>query len=805
MRLSIIFALLSFCLFSFTALEAQAQTGKVTGAVADSATTKPVEFATVTLTNTATGKPVDGTITDDKGQFTFSKVPYGSYAVSVSYLGYVTSTLPAFTLSAAKQEISFPKIGLRSSATKLQEVTVVGQKPLIEDKGDRLVYNAEQDISNIGTTASDVLRKVPSITVDADGNVQLRGSGNFKVLMDGKASGIMANNLADALKQIPADVIKSVEVITSPSAKYDAEGTAGIINIITKKNSMQGVSGKLGATLGNRNRNLNASLNARKGKFGFNSRVSGYDNNNRRISSVTRTVEGQSIFSQEMKHLALNHGFYGQAEVTFDPDTLNAFNLSIAGRQNNFTGRGDQFTRDANGLQYSDLENIWKGAGVDMNFGYTHTFKPQHELSVLAQWNHNESDDVYDNKLFNSENALLQSQVNNNDAPSDEKTFQVDYSRGFKNEGKLELGAKTILRDATSNTSYNFSFPAKADSVVINNFDYDQDVVAAYFTYAFQLKKKYSFHLGTRYEHTATKGVFHNTNKGTLERSTFANDYDNVIPSLSVSRTLDSIHTVRVSYTQRIQRPQIWSLNPFLQLEDFNNGFRGNPTLDAELTHSYEISYNTFFKTTSINASVFMRQTDNAIQHVVKSEPMTIDGTTRDVLMITFDNLAKNRAYGLSLSGSTKPISALSISPSFNLNYVDIKSNGLSNKGFQYNFNLNTSYDINKTLTAQVSGGYYSGGQILQGEWGSSYYTSFSVRKKILDDKGSISFGVNNPFAKTIDYNHRVSTPAYTQEVHNYTYNRTLRLSFDWNFGKMQASNRQKKTIQNDDAASGGK
>ncbi|MFB9864495.1 TonB-dependent receptor domain-containing protein [Rufibacter immobilis] len=809
MRRSPLYALLSLCLICFFALHTHAQTpGKITGMVQDSTTGKPVEFATVSLLSTATGKPVDGTVTNEKGQFSFSKVADGSYSLAISYLGYATTTLPSFSVSGQQREWSFPGIKLRSNTTKLQEVTVVGQKPLVEDKGDKLVYNAEQDISNIGTTASDVLKKVPSVTVDAEGNVQLRGSANFRVLMDGKPSSILANNLAEALKQIPADIIKNVEVITSPSAKYDAEGTAGIINIITKKNSMQGVSGKIGGTLGSRYNNANGNLNARTGKFGFSSRLSFYDNNNRRTTTTDRTGE---FFRQEAGLRQLNHGYYGQAEVTFDPDTLNAFNLNGSMRRNYFTGRGKQTTYAGPTVRYSDLENLWNGSGFDLNFGYTHTFKPQHELSVLAQWNHNNSHDVYDNQLYNAENAFIEGQLNDNDAPSDEKTFQLDYNRSFKNDSKLELGAKTILRDAISNNTYQYSFAGKADSLAINNFDYDQDVVAAYFTYAFSLQKKYNFHLGTRYEHTATKGQFLNTQKdpvtqlAKLQRSSFKDQYQNVIPSLSVSRTLDSIHTVRVSYTQRIQRPQIWILNPFLQLEDFNNAYRGNPTLDAELTHSYEVGYSTYFKTTSINASVFMRQTDNAIQNVARPELMVIDGVERNVLVITHDNVAKNRAYGLSLSGSTKPVPAWTISPSFNLSYQMLKTDSLSNEGLQYSANLNTSYEFSKGWSGQVYAGYFSGGKVLQGEWGASYYTNFSVRKKILKDKGSISFGVTNPFSQTIENSYTVNTRDYTQTTRNYNYNRTVRISFDWNFGKMQASNRQKKSIQNDDAAGGGK
>ncbi|RNI25787.1 outer membrane beta-barrel family protein [Rufibacter latericius] len=818
MRLSILASLFFLCLIISSPLQAQSQSlaGKISGQVLDSLTTKPVAFGTVTLTSTATGKPIDGTITDEKGSFSFSKVAYGAYSISVSYLGYVTSSLPSFTISADKQEIILPHLSLRSNVTKLQEVTVVGQKALIEDKGDRLVYNAEQDISNQGTTASEVLRKVPSVTVDGDGNVQLRGSANFKVLMDGKPSSILANNLADALKQIPADIIKSIEVITSPSAKYDAEGTAGIINITTKKNSLQGVNGKASLSLGNRYRNVNGSLNVKKAKFGLSTTLSGYDNNQRRLNVVNRTNDGELTLQQESRNLSLNHGFYVKAELTFDPDTLNAFHLGVSTRRNYFSGSGYQTTlnrgagSDQLPVAYSDLKNPWNGGGYDMNFGYTRTFKPKQELTFLAQLNHNESNDLYDNLLYSPEAPLVQRQKNDNTAPSEEKTLQLDYTQTFKNGSKLELGAKAIFRDASSRTTYTYAFPTQADSTNLNNFDYDQDVKAAYATYGFQLKK-FDVNLGTRYEHTNTKGVFLNSQwdeaaqETQLVRSTFKDAYQNVIPSLSISRTIDTIHTVRVSYTQRIQRPQIYSLNPFLQLEDFNFGYRGNPTLDAELTHAYEIGYNTYFKTTSINASVFLRQTDNSIQQVVAPEQLVVNDQLREVMLITHDNIGKNKVYGLSLSGATKPLAAWTISPSLNLNYVVLEDKSQKREGLQYNLNLSTSYEFGKGLTAQANAGYNSKSKMLQVNIGENYYAGFSVRKKVMKDKGSVSFGVNNPFSSTINFKYTVVTPGYQQTAQNINFNRTFRIGFDWTFGKMQASQKQKKTIENDDVLSGGK
>ncbi|MBC3538474.1 TonB-dependent receptor domain-containing protein [Rufibacter sediminis] len=806
MRLSLLSLLFFLCCFSSNLLAqtapAAAGGGKVTGVVVDSASAKPVEFATISLISAASGKPVDGTITNAQGQFTLPNVAHGTYTLSVSFLGFDAKTLPAFSLTEANKTVHFPNIGLKASATKLKEVTVVGEKPLVEDKGDKLVYNAENDASNQGTTASDVLRKVPSVTVDADGNVQLRGSSNLRVLINGKPSSILANNLAEALKQIPSDIIRNVEVITSPSAKYDAEGTAGIINIITKKNSLQGVNGQVSATAGNRGRYTNGSLNARRGKFGANASLSLYGNNNHSEASLTRTpkLADISYLRQEGTSRQLNNGLYSQLGFTFDPDTLNTFNLEFGTYRNRFRGTRFQRTEDNRGIQLYDLNNRWNGSGLDMNFGYTHTFKPQQELSVLAQVNRGNSHDIYDNSIMTLENAFVSRQLNDNDAPNREKTFQLDYTQTFKNASRLELGLKSILRDATSNAQYNFFRPGKADSLAISNFDFDQDVYATYLTYAFSLKKKYNFNLGSRYEFTNTKGVFLNTakNEPDLVRSSFKNDYQNFIPSVTVSRTFKQIHTVKASYTQRIQRPQIWYLNPFMQQEDPNNVYQGNPELDAELTHAYELGYNTYFKTTSINASLFYRQTDNAIQQINRE-------AGPNVILTTPENIAKNKVYGVSLSGSTKPVPKWSISPNFNLSYVDLKGETLSNSGLQYNLSLNTSYEFSKGITAQFYGNYNSPTQTAQGEWGSYFFSNVSIKKKFLKDKASLSLNVGNPFNKTLRFTSTINTPAFVQESINANFARRIGVTFNYSFGKMDSAQRQKKSIQNDDAMGGGK
>ncbi|WP_082893390.1 TonB-dependent receptor [Rufibacter ruber] len=412
--------------------------GKVTGTVTDSVSNKPVEFATISLISTATGKPVDGTVTDERGRFTLNKVDNGTYTLSVSFIGYETYTKPAFTVSEKEQEVELGRIVLRPVNNKLQEVTVVGEKPLVEDKVDRMVYNAEQDITNIGGNASDVLKKVPSLTVDLDGNVQLRGSSNVRVLINNKPSSIMANSVADALRQIPSDMIKSVEVITSPSAKYDAEGTAGIINIITKKNTLYGVNGSVSTSVGNRNANGNANVNVRRGKIGFNANLGTHQSyNNKNESELERIVglTAEDEFSSKLEQSGVSRrrggGIFGQLGFDADLDSSNSINAGVNIYRGAFRSRGTQnsLTDYNNGLEEiaSALRSKNENLSLDLNMGYTHIFKPQQELAVLGQWTNGAMDmeSFQDNDILQQyeNNRLLRTLRNTNEGSNREMTF----------------------------------------------------------------------------------------------------------------------------------------------------------------------------------------------------------------------------------------------------------------------------------------------------------------------------------------------------------------------------------------------
>ncbi len=796
--------LLCLCLSVFTQSQAQNTSsqlalaepkgnGKISGVLTDSLTGKPVEFVTVALLQN--GKSVDGTLSDAHGKFSFSRLAKGEYELNFSFIGYQAKTIRQISITEKDPEVVVGNVKLNSAATKLQEVTVVGQKPLIEDKVDRLVYNAEQDISNSGGNAADVLKKVPSLSVDVDGNVQLRGSSNVRVLINNKPSTIMASSVADALKQIPSDMIKSVEVITSPSAKYDAEGSAGIINIITKKNSLEGTNGNVGLSVGTRNSNGWSNLNVRKGKLGVNmslSRFEFYIPNETSLERTEYTEGGTRVTRQSGKMRMRGGGTYAQLGLDFDLDSMNTFSAGLRINGGNFRGRGSQQTILPDELTNSFTHNRQRRLSKDLNLDYTHIFRPQQELSILTQYSETDLNSSADQDRLNQDEQLFYLQRNANEGMNREITLQTDYTHPFGNKTTLEVGAKTIFRKANSDAAYDITLPLQDQRTLSDNiFHYDQEVWGGYVSYGLPLLKNYNLKAGVRYEQTRIKGNLLSQSK------TFEDDYGNFIPNITLSRTLKENHTVKASYTQRIQRPLIFYLNPYRDERDPTFIFVGNPTLDAEVTHAYELGYSTFFKTSSVNVAFYLRQTDNAIQAINRVEGKA---TIR-----TFENLAQLTSYGVSVSGSTKPVPKWNINGSLNAYRSRLQSELGSNDAWQYNLNVNSGYEFGKGFTAQVYAGYNAPSVTLQGRNFAWHYTSFSVKKEFLEKKASVTLGINNPLSESINYGSRVSTPAFTQTNNFLNFQRSFRIGFDYKFGQLDASKttRKKKAIRNDDAKQG--
>ncbi len=789
-----------------------AGTGQLKGRVQDATTKKPVEYATVLLLPAEGTTPIASTTCDDQGHFELNRLPAGTFRLQLSFVGYAPLIQPVTVTSAATD---LGTLALTAAAQKLGEVTVTGERPLVENRPDRLVYNAEQDATSTGGTAADVLRKTPLLNVDVDGNVQLRGSSNLRILINNKPSAMLAGNLADALKQLPADQIKAVEVITSPSSKYDAEGSGGVINIVLKKNTLQGTNGNLGAAVGNRNQSVNGSLNVRRGKLGVNTRLSSYYNTYPYRSSLSRTdftTAGIGQFSQQTSSSSEGVGGYGQVEVTYDPSALHSFTLSANGNLYQSDSPQELMSRYAglpklDTLYARDIAQRYLGRNYDFNAGYTRTFGPDHprrEWSVLAQHTRSSNTGRYALGQYHAatiEGGPLEYQERSSNLSRNlETTLQTDYTHPLKDKNTLEMGAKAILRQVSSDYSLDTLLQARQTDFVrsphrSNAFDYQQDVAAAYGTLNASAGKKYALSLGARLEYTNIEGEF----SGAASR--FTNSYLNVLPSLSATRTLkEPGHTLRLNYSRRIQRPNIYYLNPYVNQSAPNSVSYGNPELSPEIANNFELSYSTFNKKSSLNASAYVRYTGNSIERYSRYNEALARTES------TYGNLATNATYGLSMYGSIKPVTDWNVSGNATLNYTRLTSAALNRTTdlVTANFGFNSSWKINKQYSLQGFSGFSTGGVGLQSRYSGYSYYSLAIKRVILKEKGDLTLNASNFFTAGREFRNSTTTDQFTSESVSYQYQRTVRLAFSYRFGKVSTSStRSRRSIRNDDSKGG--
>ncbi|TAH20826.1 MAG: TonB-dependent receptor [Cytophagales bacterium] len=805
-------------LFLFVAcfhLAAQAQTGKgkISGLVVDSTDMKPVSFATVTLTLAGSQKPVNGAVADEKGQFSITKIAVGEYNVAISFIGYKTVS-KSVTIGEKNDNINLGKVFVFPAVTELKEVTVEGKKDLIEEKVDRTIYNADQDATSKGGDATDVLRRVPMLTVDLDGNVSLRGNQNIRVLINNKPSTIMATSIADALKQIPADQIKSVEVITSPSAKYDAEGSAGIINIITKKTTMEGLTLGINSSVGYRGSMLGLNGAFRRGKIGFSLGGHGRSEYNvvgnfENTQKTTNTLgnELQTIQSADTRR----SGLWGRYTLGFDYD-INKYNSLAAsvqfGVRNNRNFQDGLLARTfqnsnllSTSLRNVDVKDL--SNNVDVSVTYTRTFeKPQKELSVLALFSRNNRNNDFINAIMNpaSSSETISRLKNLNDSYNQESTIQIDYQSPIGKTQIIEFGGKQIMRQVTSDFKYYSAQGSSGDFVVNSNaqlsnaLNYNQNVTAAYLSYTYTTKNNYSIKVGSRYEYTNIQANLQNEQKIDIP------DYGVMVPSLNLSKKFKKGDILKLSYNRRIQRPSLQFLNPNIQAANPLNITIGNPSLNPEYTNNFELGYSTYVKGIAINAATFVRNTNNAIQSVR-------DIVGRDTIRTTYQNIGREDSYGLNLNLNIN-MGKLNIGTGGDIFYAVLKNNvpnplyNASNEGWVYNLRLFGNYTMGNGWGLQ-SFAFYRGRQVqLQGVQGGFGMYSIALNKDFKSKKGSVGFGIENFFNfNGITIRSELNSPVISQQSVNVNQNLSFRINFNYRIGKMSfdTPTRRKKSINNDD------
>ena len=769
--------------------------GKISGKIIESTNGEPVEFANINLYHSGVELPMDGTVTDGRGSFRFKNLKTGMYKVVVTFLGFESQTIDSLDVTEKKSSVNVGTISLSPKYKQLNEATVEGERALIETRIDKLVYNVSKDITSKGGNAGDVLRKVPMVTVDLDGNVMLQGTQNVKILINNKPSSLMAGSVDMAMKLIPADEIEKVEVITSPSAKYDAEGTGGIINIITKRKNMAGTNGAINIGAGTRASNGNGNINYRNGRFGSGLTVGGFryqGKGNLETTRVTTDSASTTTLRQEGSNKLTGLGPFIQWTTDIDVTSKNTVSTSLQyyGNYQRATRDNSNFLNDEN--QYNSSGTLATDRlGYDALVEYRRFFENQ-DRDWTVSFQHSNDQEITD---YDVERMFLQSsggdadESSRNENINRETTLQTDFTNPFSKKVTLETGAKAVRRNVTSDAKTNITFSTAGlpEANISSAFNYDQDVYAAYFVGALNLKN-FGVKLGGRFEQTVLKG------DQDSDSTKFSGDYNNLIPSVTVSYMNSGKYQLKLSYTQRIQRPSMTFLNPYRNTNDPFNITYGNPRLDAETSHAFELGYSFFKKFGSISITAFHRFTNNAIEQY-----SILNGSVYET---TYDNIGENSSDGASIGAHLRHRN-LTVAFNTNLYYYQVKSDRAelqaNNDAVNYNVNLFSSWKIKERWTIQAFGMFNGPRYSVQGYTTSFFYYNLSGRLEFKNKKGGIGFGLDNFATPYIHFKSKYDGPDFSYETDNKIFFPGIRINFDYRFGQMDFSSKRKDKIKNDD------
>jgi outer membrane receptor protein involved in Fe transport len=777
----------------------------VKGIVIDSVTNKPLDYTTVALTDLKTSQAIKSMLTKTDGTFEFTPPANGHYVIALVYIGYRSKLIP-LSVPAGNTLIYLGKILMQPASGELKEVAIVGAKPLLKREIDRVSFDVQADPESKANDALEMLRKVPMITVDANEVIQLKGSDNYQIFINGKPSALMSNSPSDVLKSMPAATIKRVEVITVPPSKYDGEGLVGIINIITLEKSDAGINGtafaRINDVMGERG---SISLAAKKDKFNLNLFLgAGHIKlNNTAGGSDLTTFSPATNLSQQGRNINAGNVNNGRTEITYEVDTLHLLTATadfVNRRFTPVTTRNSQLFALPDSLKQSyQLNNTGVNSigAFDLGANYQLGFKKNKDelLTLSYQYSYSSRDqdnDIATTGRFNYDKNDYNQQ---NNTVSKEHTFQLDFLKPL-NKLTIEAGAKAILRINSSDFEEEDLDPASgqyiANDTLTDHFTYHQNVYSVYNSYQLKLTD-WIVKGGLRAENTVISGNF--AAAGALANQ----NYLNFTPAISIQRNYKNSQSITFGYTERVERPSISQLNPFVDRSDPEFILTGNPNLRPVVNHIAELGFSKFGKL-SLNASLNYAFANNTIQNVTSLISDTVSKST-------YLNVGKNESAGINLSISYPFTDKLNFNMNTQLAHVWItgtyNSEFYRNNGSQGNFSANLGYKFAAGFTTGLNLNYMSGNVYLQGKSSDFVYTSVVIIKDFLNKKVTISLTVNNPYQKYNTYSSYTNTPDFQQSAYSQQYYRNFRLAFNYKFGSVKGEVKTtKRGIKNDDVKS---
>ncbi|RPI14158.1 MAG: TonB-dependent receptor [Ignavibacteriae bacterium] len=777
-------------------------TGSITGVVLEKSDNTVIEGAAITLrrVNDSTAI-VKGTQTNASGQFTLEQVPFGRYRMNVTLVGYSTAVLTGVVVNADDPSVTLDTIKLKEGGTTTDEIEVTAERGPLSIEPDKKVFNVTQDLVNQSGSAIDLLRNVPSVSVDVDGNVSLRGSENVKILIDGRPAGLDGANRTQMLEQMPANSIQTIELITNPSAKYQAEGNSGIINIVTKRNRVQqsGYNGNITLGAGTSDKyNGGFVLNLKNEKFAlstnysfrlFNMKMGGTNLRENYLNGTTSYIDQLSDAANKM------NGHFGKVSLDYFINPMHVITLSsgIRYRTHNRNESTTNSIWDAQRILTSSSvtknNSTDKGYDLDFSLAYFGKFKnPKQTLAGEISYDRDKDDEdlslnssAYDETGTLIDNVFLQNTKNK--GTSDDFTARLDYVQPLGENSKLEVGVRGDYRKNDDDfTSEHFDYTQNAwvpDININNHFIYKEQIYAGYSIFQSKIGN-FGYQLGLRVEHTKSNGDLVTTGQN------FDKNYTSFFPTINLSQQLSKSDEIQLGYTRRIHRPRLRFLNPFTDYSDPYNLRTGNPNLKPEYIDSYELSYVKYLGQTTITPSVFVRNTHDAITRTYT----LLDSNTS---LSTFDNIATQLAYG------TELIAVSQLTPWLNLNgtvsyfKVELRDNNsnITNSNYTWMGRLMSTIKLPEGFNIQLSYNYMGENVTTQGSSKPIQFLDAALKKDLFDGRASVNLRVSDIF-KTMNFDVALSGSNFSQSFKRSRDSRTAFLTFTYNFGTQDKQNQRR-------------
>ncbi len=768
----------------------------IQGRIIDAGTQQPIEFVTVSIYNPSTSKNIAGALTNQDGVFNIASVANGTYELRISFVGYSPFN-KEFNVNGS--DVRFGNIPLTEDSKMLKEVQVVGQGSQMRFDIDKKVFSVDQNIAAAGGSATDVLQNIPSVDVDNDGNISLRNNASVEVWINGKPSGLTADNRAQVLQQMPAENIESIEVMTNPSAKFNPEGTAGIINLVMKKNRKAGYYGSLsaGATLqnGKPGSNAGASINYNVGKFDVFANL-GYRRmvgNGWGLTERTNYNNGDStLLNQNSKTEFKMGGVFFRAGVDYHLDSKNTIGINGFGHNgmpDMYSNTDYLLTRKATNAKLRDYSrennasDQHKGYNVNLYHRIDFDKKGSNLMTNLSYSEHGNLGNQRYTQLDRLAAANNQDITQIADGNSNTIELKTDYTKKFTDNNRLELGWSSIWNDRLSNASGTDNFNNKDIPEYYNVFDYAEQIHAGYATYGTRIDN-FSVQAGVRGEY------FRKDITSTSSRESIKLDpqsYFKVYPSVYLSYSLPNNNEVQLNYTRRVDRPRGRMVNSFRDYSDSTNISYGNPLLMPEMTSAFELNYIKNWDNHTLSSSIYYRLNNDDIERV--------SFLRNGVMESTFMNLTKEHDMGVELVAKNRLFKILNLTSSLNFYYNKLDASVYTNElypevrvvlpaheNFSWDGRVIANLMLSPTFSGQVTGQYRSERLTPQGKQLDSYSMDLGLRKSFFEKKFSVNFNVRDLFDSR-KFRSVTSGEGFYQYSENKRMGRMFGLTLTYNFG----------------------